>query len=80
MLVFKENVFGFIYDSSMGSVEKVYNKPLTQDEKEMIWDILDEDTCLLTQIEDCNDLFDINSNDELMSDEEGLSGVFDFVE
>ena len=52
MLVFKKNVFGFIYDSSIGNVEKVYNEPLTQREKEMIWDVLDEDTCLLTQIED----------------------------
>ncbi len=80
MLVFKKNIFGFIYDSSIGNVEKVYNEPLTQREKEMIWDVLDEDTCLLTQIEDCNDLFNIGTKDELMDDKEGLNEVFDFIE
>jgi len=79
MLKFKENVYGFIYDSCLGCVKKIYNKQLNENEIEMINEVLSEDDCLLTNIEDCNDMFEITSKEHLKSDEEGLNEVFDFV-
>jgi hypothetical protein len=52
MLVFKENVYGFVYDSSIGNVDKIYNKPLTENEIELINEVLSEDDVLFTNIED----------------------------
>ena len=79
MLEFKENVFGFIYDSSLGSVKKIYNRQLTENEIELINEVLSEDDVLLTNIENVRELFEITSKEHLKSDEEGLNEVFDFV-
>jgi hypothetical protein len=79
MLVFKENVYGFVYDSSLGSVKKIYNKQLNENEIELINEILSEDDVLLTNIESVRELFEIESKEHLKSDEEGLNEVFDFI-
>ena len=79
MLVFKENVYGFVYDSVDGTVTEVYNEPLTEKEIFLINNVLDEDVCLFTDIEDCNDCFDIITKEDLLMDEEGLNKVFDFI-
>lgn len=79
MLVFKENVYGFIYDSSLGSVKKIYNKQLTENEIELINEILDEDDVLFTNIENVRELFEIISKEHLKSDKEGLNEVLDFI-
>ena len=79
MLVFKENVYGFIYDSCLGCVKKIYNKQLNENEIEMINEVLSEDDVLLTNIEDVRELFEITSKEHLTSDEEGLNEVFDFI-
>ena len=79
MLVFKENVYGFVYDSSIGNVEKIYNKPLTKNEIDLINEILSEDDVLFTNIESVRELFEIESKEHLKSDEEGLNKVFDFI-
>jgi hypothetical protein len=79
MLVFKENVYGFIYDSSLGSVRKIYNKQLNENEIELINEILSEDDVLFTNIESVRELFEIESKEHLKSDEEGLNEVFDFI-
>jgi hypothetical protein len=79
MLKFKENVYGFVYDSGYGNVVKIYNRPLNENEIELINEVLSVDDCLLTNIEDCNDMFEITSKEHLKSDEEGLNEVFDFV-
>jgi hypothetical protein len=79
MLEFKENVFGFIYDSSLGSVKKIYNRQLTENEIELINEVLSEDDVLLTNIENVRELFEITSKEHLKSDEEGLNEVLDFV-
>ena len=79
MLVFKENVYGFIYDSSLGSVRKIYNKQLNENEIELINEILSEDDVLFTNIESVRELFEITSKEHLKSDEEGLNEVFDFI-
>lgn len=79
MLKFKENVYGFIYDSVDGTVTEVYNEPLTEKEIFLINNVLGEDVCLFTDIEDCNDMFDIITKEDLLMDEEGLNKVFDFI-
>jgi hypothetical protein len=79
MLVFKENVYGFIYDSSLGSVRKIYNKQLNENEIELINEILNEDDVLFTNIESVREIFEIESKEHLKSDEEGLNEVFDFI-
>jgi hypothetical protein len=79
MLRFKENVYGFIYDSSFGNVKKIYNRQLNENEIELINEVISEDDVLLTNIEDVRELFEITSKEHLKSDEEGLNEVFDFV-
>jgi len=79
MLKFKENVYGFVYDSVDGTVTEVYNEPLTEKEIFLINNVLGEDVCLFTDIEDCNDMFDIITKEDLLMDEEGLNKVFDFI-
>jgi hypothetical protein len=79
MLVFKENVYGFIYDSSLGSVRKIYNKQLNENEIKLINEILSEDDVLFTNIESVREMFEIESKEHLKSDEEGLNEVFDFI-
>jgi len=79
MLVFKENVYGFVYDSSLGSVRKIYNKQLNENEIELINEILSEDDVLFTNIESVREMFEIESKEHLKSDEEGLNEVFDFI-
>ena len=79
MLVFKENVYGFVYDSSIGNVEKIYNKPLTKNEIDLINEILSEDDVLFTDIKDVREMFEITSKESLENDEEGFDEVFDFI-
>ena len=80
MLKFKENVFGFIYDSSLGSVKKIYNRQLTENEIELIEEVLSEDDVLFISIHIINEIFNIESKEDLDYDEEGLNEVFDFVD
>jgi hypothetical protein len=79
MLVFKENVYGFVYDSSIGNVKKIYNKQLTENEVELINEILSEDDVLFTNIKDVREMFEITSKEDLLDDEEGFDEVFDFI-
>ena len=79
MLVFKENVYGFVYDSSIGNVDKIYNKPLTKNEIDLINEILSEDDVLFTDIKDVREMFEITSKESLENDEEGFNDVLDFI-
>jgi hypothetical protein len=79
MLVFKENVYGFVYDSSLGSVKKIYNKQLNENEIDLINEILSEDDVLFTNIKDVREMFEITSKEDLLDDEEGFDEVFDFI-
>jgi len=79
MLVFKENVYGFVYDSQYGSVRTVFNRQLTENEVELLNEILSKNDCILVDIEECNCLFEIISKEDLLNDEEGLNKVFDFI-
>jgi hypothetical protein len=80
MLVFKENVYGFVYDSQYGNVVEVFNEPLTERDIFLCNSILGEDSCLFTDIDDCNEMFEILSKEDLGNDEEGLNEVFDFID
>ena len=77
-LQFKENVYGFIYDSQYGEITKVFDKPLTKSEEETIMEVLSEDDCLFTSIEEIEDMFTIDE-DSLGSDNEGLNKVLELV-
>ena len=77
-LQFKENVYGFIYDSQYGDITKVFNKPLTKSEEETITEVLDEDDLLFTNIEEIEEMFEIDE-DNLDSDSEGFNEVLEFV-
>ena len=81
MLVFKENVYGFVYDSQYGNVTEVFrDEPLTERDIFLCNSILGEDSALFTDIEDCNDMFEISCKEDLDNDEEGLNEVSDFID
>ena len=79
MLVFKNNVQGFIYDSVYGRVTKIYNEPLSEEKIEIINETLDEDDVLFTDIDFINELFTIDSKEDLQNDSEGLNEVLNFI-
>lgn len=76
MLVFKENVKGFIYDSIDGSIVKIFDGELNEDKIELINEIIDEDSILISNEETLNELFEI-SKESLFGDHE-LINVVDF--
>lgn len=79
MLIFKENVKGFIYDSIDGSIVKIFNEELSEDKIELINEIIDEDSVLINDEEILNRLFEIDSKEQLLEDVE-LIDVVDFKE
>ena len=79
MLKFKENVYGFTYDSSIGNVEKVFHSPLSEEEVSLFSELLDDETCVFTSIEECNEMFEIMCSEDLENDKEGLNEVFEFI-
>ena len=78
-LKFKEGVFGFIYDSQYGEVKKVFDKPCTESEEDLIREVIGEYDCLFTNIDSVNELFVFESEDSLNCDSEGLNWVLEFV-
>jgi hypothetical protein len=80
MLVFKENVYGFVYDSQYDNVRTIFNRPLTQQEIDFSLEILGNDDCLLVDIEECNEMWKISCKEDLDDDEDGLNEVFDFID
>ena len=79
MLIFKENVKGFIYDSIDGSIVKIFNEELSEDKIELINEIIDEDSVLINDEEILNRLFEIDNKEQLLEDVE-LIDVVDFKE
>ena len=75
---FKNDVYGFIYDSVYGEVTKVFNTPLTESEKKLVWDVLDEDAVMFTDIDSVNEMFTFEDEDSLNCDSEGLNKVLEF--
>jgi hypothetical protein len=79
MLVFKEGVKGFIYDSIDGSIVKVFNEELSEDKIEMINEVIDEDSVFISDEDILNMLFEIESKEDFDKDIE-LVDVCDFKE
>jgi len=79
MLIFKEGVKGFIYDSIDGSIVKVFNEELSEDKIEMINEVIDEDSVFISDEDILNMLFEIESKEDFEKDVE-LIDVCDFKE
>jgi hypothetical protein len=75
MLVFKENVKGFIYDSVNGNVVNVFENELSKDKIDLIYEVIDEDSILINDENILNELFEINSKEELEEDIELINVV-----
>ena len=79
MLVFKENVKAFVFDSSNDEVTKVFNKVLSAEESMLIMEVVDDDSMLFEDEEVINEVFTVESEADLKSDSE-LSKVLDWKE
>jgi flagellar biogenesis protein FliO len=79
MLVFKENVKGFVFDSSNDEVTKIFDRKLSAEESILIMEVIDEDSVLFENEKSINELFTIESKEDLESDFE-LSKVLDWKE
>jgi len=76
---FKEGVYGFIYDSQYGEVTKVFDRPLTESEENIIVEVIGEYDSLMNDIDLVNELFTFENEDDLDCDSEGLNTVLEFV-
>ena len=79
MLVFKENVKAFVFDSSNDEVTKVFNKVLSAEESMLVMEVVDDDSMLFEDEEVINEVFTVESKEDLESDSE-LSKVLDWKE
>ena len=79
MLVFKENVKGFVFDSSNDEVTKIFNRKLSAAGSMLIMEVIDDDSVLFEDEKSINELFTIESKEDLESDFE-LSMVLDWKE
>ena len=76
---FKEGVYGFIYDSQYGEVTKVFDRPLTESEENIVREVIGEYDSLMNDIDSVNELFTFENEDDLDCDSEGLNRVLEFV-
>ena len=79
MLVFKENVKGFVFDSSNDEVTKVFDRKLSAEESTLIMEVVDDDSVLFESEEWINEVFTVESKEDLENDSE-LSKVLDWKE
>jgi hypothetical protein len=79
MLVFKENVKGFVFDSSNDEVTKIFNRKLSAAGSMLVMEVIDEDSMLFEDEEVINEVFTVESKEDLESDSE-LSKVLDWKE
>ena len=79
MLVFKENVKAFVFDSSNDTVTKIFNRKLSAAESMLIMEVVDEDSVLFESEEWINEVFTVESKEDLENDSE-LSKVLDWKE
>jgi hypothetical protein len=77
MLVFKENVKGFVFDSSNDEVTKIFNRKLSAAGSMLVMEVIDEDSMLFEDEEVINEVFTVESKEDLESDSE-LSKVLDW--
>ena len=76
---FKEGVYGFIYDSQYGEVTKVFDRPLTESEENIVREVIGEYDSLMIDIDSVNELLTFENEDDLDCDSEGLNTVLEFV-
>ena len=76
-LKFKEGVYGFIFDSQHDEIVKVFTSPPSEAELKRLSGMLDEYDMLFTDIKTVNELFEIESKEQLLADK-GLSQVLDW--
>ena len=79
MLIFKDNIKGFIYNCIDGSIVRIFNEELSEDKIKLINEIIDKDSILIDDEETLNELFEVNSKEQLLEDVE-LKDVVDFKE
>jgi hypothetical protein len=79
MLVFKENVKGFVFDSSNDEVTKIFNRKLSAAGSMLVMEVVDEDSMLFEDEEVINEVFTVESKEDLENDSE-LSKVLDWKE
>jgi hypothetical protein len=79
MLVFKENVKGFVFDSSNDEVTKIFNRKLSAAGSMLIMEVVDDDSMLFEDEEVINEVFTVESKEDLENDSE-LSKVLDWKE
>ena len=79
MLVFKENVKAFVYDSSNDEVTKVFDRQLSAQESMLVMEVVDDDSILFEDEGFINEVFTVESKEDLESDFE-LSKVLDWKE
>ena len=79
MLVFKENVKAFVFDSSNDEVTKIFNRKLSAAGSMLIMEVVDEDSVLFESEEWINEVFTVESKEDLENDSE-LSKVLDWKE
>ena len=79
MLVFKENVKAFVYDSSNDEVTKVFDRQLSAQESMLVMEVVDDDSMLFESEVWINEVFTVESKEDLESDSE-LSKVLDWKE
>ena len=78
---FKEGVYGFIFDSSNDWIIKVFTKPVTETELELIRDVIDDDACIFTDIKEVNAVFDFDVESFCVDmDEVGYGKILEYVE
>jgi hypothetical protein len=79
MLVFKENVKAFVYDSSNDEVTKIFNRKLSAAGSMLVMEVVDDDSMLFEDEKFINEVFTVESKEDLESDFE-LSKVLDWKE
>ena len=76
-LKFKEGVYGFIFDSQHDEIVKILTSPPSEAELKRLSGVLDEYDMLFTDIKTVNEMFEIESKEQLLADK-GLSQVLDW--
>jgi hypothetical protein len=79
MLVFKENIKAFVFDSSNDTVTKIFNRKLSAAGSMLVMEVVDEDSVLFESEEWINEVFTVESKEDLENDSE-LSKVLDWKE
>ena len=74
-LKFKENVYGFVYDSVYGDIIEVITKPMTE-EQIKFFNEYSEDRVLFSSVEELPELFGIEVEDDV---NEYWSGILEVV-